>query len=351
MPATPTTAANPVFTTTAPQVSAVDVADIARRYYGLDVEVHPLTSERDSNFQITASNGAKYVLKIANAAEPVAVTEFQNRALLHIATAAPALAVPRVMPALDGRFEFALPVGGSQHVVRMLTYLEGQPFHKTPPSSQQRRALGACLAQLSNALASFDHTAAEHEILWDLKHADRLADLTVHIVDPGRRRMARQLVDNFLRYVAPLQPRLRAQIVHNDFNPHNVLVDGDEPARVTGVLDFGDMVRTPLVNDVAVACSYHVPESGFALTEAAEFVAAFHEVTPLLPEEVDVLFDLIGTRHAMTVTITEWRASRYPENRTYILRNNPRAVRGMEQCLGVSRSDATAVFRRACGME
>lgn len=134
MPATPTTAANPVFTTTAPQVSAVDVADIARRYYGLDVEVHPLTSERDSNFQITASDGAKFVLKIANAAEPVAVTEFQNRALLHIATVAPTLAVPRVMPALDGRFEFALPVGGSQHVVRMLTYLEGQPFHKTAPS-------------------------------------------------------------------------------------------------------------------------------------------------------------------------------------------------------------------------
>lgn len=39
----------------------------------------------------------------------------------------------------------------------------------------------------------------------------------------------------------------------NDFNMDNVLVDPALPSRISGVLDFGDMVHTPLICDMAIA--------------------------------------------------------------------------------------------------
>ena len=42
-------------------------------------------------------------------------------------------------------------------------------------------------------------------------------------------------------------------------------------------------------------------------------------------DELDILFDLIATRMVLTVTISAWRASRYPDNAAYILRNCEKA--------------------------
>ena len=46
---------------------------------------------------------------------------------------------------------------------------------------------------------------------------------------------------------------MRAQVVHNDLAPTNVLVD--DTLAVTGITDFGDMTHTALVCDLAVAAA------------------------------------------------------------------------------------------------
>ena len=48
-------------------------------------------------------------------------------------------------------------------------------------------------------------------------------------------------------------PRLRAQVVHNDLAPTNVLVD--DRLAVTGIIDFGDLTRTALICDLAIAAA------------------------------------------------------------------------------------------------
>jgi hypothetical protein len=53
----------------------------------------------------------------------------------------------------------------------------------------------------------------------------------------------------------------------------------------------------------------------------------------------------------MTVTITEWRATLYPDNKAYILRNQPRAAAALEILNSIGRSEGAARLRQACGME
>ncbi|KQT28439.1 MULTISPECIES: phosphotransferase [unclassified Bradyrhizobium] len=341
-----------ILNTTAPSVDEAEATVLVRRVFGISGHSHLLTSERDRNFHILADDGRAFVLKVTNSAEDSSVSNFQTSALRHIEAVAPGLPVPKVWASVEGLHETVIRIAaGSQHIVRLLTYLPGQPLYRSAPSLAQAENLGSCLASIGLALRDFHHPAAAHDILWDLKGAARLRPYLVHIADDRRRALAEEGLSRFESTILPALPGYRAQVVHNDFNPHNVLVDPSEPARVTGVLDFGDMVETPLINDVAVAASYQVEVDDDPFGRAAGFVGAYHSVYPLQPQEVDVLFDLITLRQVMTVTITEWRATLYPDNKTYILRNQPRAAAALEILNRIGRAEGTARLRRACQME
>ena len=70
---------------------------------------------------------------------------------------------------------------------------------------------------------------------------------------------------------------------------------------------------------------------------------------PLECAEIDVLYDLMLTRSTMTVLITHWRASRYPDNREYILRNETRARRLLMRMSNMASEEVAPILRRACG--
>ncbi len=340
-----------VMNTTAPLIDEDEATALAGRVFGIDGRAQLLTSERDRNFRVTTVDGRAFVLKVTNSAEDPAVSNFQTAALRHIETVSPELPVPRVLASLDGAFETTVRIAaGSDHIVRLLTYLDGEPFYRTKATMPQTKNLGRCLASLGLSLRDFRHPAAAHDILWDLKGAARLRPYIVHIADDRRRALADAWLTRFEATILPRLPSLRTQVIHNDFNPHNVLVDARDPRCVTGVLDFGDMVETPLINDVAVAASYHV-EGPEPLERTAAFVGAYHAVSPLRAEEVEILFDLIALRQTMTVTITEWRATLYPDNRAYILRNQPRAAVALDIVNQIGHAAGTARLRRACDME
>jgi Ser/Thr protein kinase RdoA (MazF antagonist) len=330
-----------VLNSSAPGLSDELARDVVARVFGIEGLVTRLTSERDRNFRVRANDGRDYVLKVANSAEPAPVTKFQTDALLHMERVAPDLPVPRVVATREGASELLLDLpGGAASVVRLLTFLHGEPLHKVRRSAPQRRGIARCLARLDQALEQAPHPPRDHVLQWDIKNASRLRAHIGAIADRRRRGRIERILDGFESFVAPRLPGLRSQVVHNDFNPHNILVAPDDPVRVSGILDFGDMVLTPLVIDLAVACAYQADAGDHPLATIGQFVSAYHAVNPLLPEELDVLFDLVKARLATTVVVTGWRAARYPDNRDYILRNNPPAWAALDQIEGVGREAA-----------
>jgi len=326
-----------------PSLTDEQMGALALRHFGMTGRLRRLTSERDLNVQLTDDNSRSFVLKLANPAEPVAVTQVQTAALLHLAQTAPALPVPRVMRTKDGATEVALPDG----ILRMLTYLEGEPMHRAPRTAAMRRAMAAMGAALARGLRGFAHPAASHDLLWDIKQAARLRGLLPSIADPALAALCVRCLDRFDTAVAgPLQT-VRWQVVHNDLNPHNVLVDPQNPSVIAGVLDFGDMVYTPLICDVAVAASYQI-DADDPLISLIDFAAGWHQVDPLLPTELDLLFDLVATRMVTTIAITSWRAARYPENAAYILRNFALAQSGLCSFAQLNRDDVRRALDAAC---
>jgi Ser/Thr protein kinase RdoA (MazF antagonist) len=93
-------------------------------------------------------------------------------------------------------------------------------------------------------------------------------------------------------------------VIHNDANDYNVLVepDGKWRNRVSGVIDFGDMVFSYTIGEVAIACAYAMLNKADPLAAAASIVAGYHQNRPLAEQELDVLFDLICMRLCMSVS-------------------------------------------------
>lgn len=317
---------DPLMLAAPPVVEAAPLAEALRRDWGLVGALHPLAGERDRNFRLDRDDAPPLLVKLAHPDEDPAITGFQTAALLHLEGTAPGLPLPRMLRARDGATERPHPAAdGRPCLLRVLTYLPGRPV--APPDAPAE-LLGTLTARLDQALSGFVHPADGRRLLWDIREAPSLREFLPDVSDPALRALAEAALDRFEGGPSAALAALPAQVIHNDLNPHNVLAD--EHGRLAGIIDFGDMVRAPRLQEVATACAYLVRPGDAPLAGPAAFLSGYRAVLPLPEEQAALLPALIATRMAMTVLITHWRARRQPENAPYILRNMPGARAGLE---------------------
>jgi Ser/Thr protein kinase RdoA (MazF antagonist) len=230
----------------------------------------------------------------------------------------------------------------------MLTYLAGVPLstgHVTPAHAAQ---LGVIAADLDVALSDFHHPSAARGLLWDIQHAAQTRGLLRHTLDEHDRRHCEQALDRFEAYTAPALAKRRSQVIHNDLNPYNVIVSASDKNCISGVIDFGDMVAAPLVNEIAVAAAYWVSASEAPLGLAVDCITAYHSHNPLEPAEIRLVPSLMAVRQAITIAITNWRASMHPDNRRYIVRNQASVLAGLRKLAALGEERAGDLLQEAC---
>ncbi len=227
-----------------PQISAEEVREAARVHFGLAGTFQGLFSERDQNVDICGENGDRHIMRIANIDEDPAVIDFQLQALRHINQQDPSLPVPRVTPNIRGQelSRITFP-DGEEHLVHVLNYLPGQPLEDIDGIAVETfRKLGAMMARVDLALRGFFHPAADQDHPWNFEKCARFAPLVTHLESPDARKIVAAVFDRFEQEVLPRVQRLRHQVIHQDAHGGNVLVDPENPTRITGLIDFGDML-------------------------------------------------------------------------------------------------------------
>ncbi|QCO54401.1 aminoglycoside phosphotransferase [Pseudorhodobacter turbinis] len=335
-----------------PAFDTTMAAEVALRFYGVSGTIKPLSAEKDANFLIVLPTGEEALLKVTNAVEDRGVTDMQTAALMHLASADPTLPVQRICASLNGNAsETVTAADGQNHVVRLMTYLGGTILSSATATPGLHHALGDFLARVTLGLRGFFHPAAGHVLQWDIKQAGQLRPLIRAVQDADLRNRLEEALDRFDAMIVPRLPHLRAQVVHNDFNPHNVLVNAPEATHPIGLIDFGDMVHTPIVCDLAVACSYQIGEGADPLRQVCAMVAGYSGKLPLEHEEVALLPTLIRLRHATTLAIGAARAQRYPDNADYILRNAAASLRGLDALDRLGDAAAINALHAAAGTE
>ena len=172
-----------------------------------------------------------------------------------------------------------------------------------------------------------------------------------HVDDADLRDGIGRVLDDFETHALPRFPELRAQVIHSDLNPDNVLTAAGDDERVAGVIDFGDMLHAPLVADVAIGACYLRAMEGNPLAKVAEFVAGYDSVTPLELAEIDLILDLIRARIAASVTILSWRLSMRGEDDPYLaggVASEGDSAAFLRRLLDYPREAASRTLRQVC---
>jgi len=304
-------------------MSGDEAAGLARDAYGITAQAERLATEKDDTFRLETADSRRYILKIANPCETAEELDFQIEVLKHVARRAPQLPIPRVIASLNGEEQFChRDHAGQLRRVRLLSYLDGRPLSEFESTPEEREHMGEMLGRLRLALADFAHPADRRVLAWDVKHLLGLGDLMEAIDDPKKRRLLEAGMDRF----AALQPQLatcRAQVVHNDFSKSNIVVDRAAPGFVTGIIDFGDAVRTLIAIDVSTALVNQLPSrmTDDIFAEGRDLLRGYLRVADLSMTELRLIPHLVMARAVARALLSVWRAKRFPENAAYLLRN------------------------------
>jgi 4-aminobutyrate aminotransferase-like enzyme/Ser/Thr protein kinase RdoA (MazF antagonist) len=318
---------------------------VLRDCFGVDGPLTTLAGERDQNFRVDTADGRRFLFKISNPADSLAVLDMQTAALRHIERVDPGLPVMRPLPAQCGKPQVTGP-DGRACPVRLFTFLPGRTRPAAALTTQAIWSFGQTAARVGRALRGFFHPAADYDIQWDLTHTPRLRPLLAYLADAARRDQVERVLDRFEARAAPALPGLRAQVIHGDLSLDNVLLGDD--LRISGIVDFGDMTHAALVCDLAVSIADVLHGRDDAIEAAEAMIAGYVSVTPLDDDEAGLLADLVAARLATEIAVTAWRRGLYPDNVAYITSGEPGARAFLDSIDARGPDQVAQRFRDAC---
>jgi hydroxylysine kinase len=300
-----------------------DVRRIAHDLYGVTGTTGRLRGERSHNTRLTTADGDEYVLRIASASEPAAMIDCHALALVHIERTDPSLPIPRMLAARNGQLVPAVELDGRSHRVRLETYLPGITFQDGQAVSPAGlSAIGELLGGVAVALADFDHPAAWGFMPWDIANG-LVLDETLNADLPGDARVLTNRARPRIESATATMTRLDRQVIHNDGHTGNLLRADGSSDQVTGLIDFGDMVHTVTVADIAVAGASLIPHQSDPEAALAALSAGYHTRRPLTHDEVRAIPDLMLARLVLSTLLVDYQLANAPHMVEHVAPERP----------------------------
>ena len=330
-----------------PSFGVAEGERIARDLYGLAVSIGALPGERDSNFRLRTADGREFVLKIQDVAADAGSTGCLVSVLDHLAEQDPALPVPRLLPTQEGEAIGRFSRDGADYATCLLSFLPGQLLADSKPNDGLLHHAGATLARLDRGLQGFFHPSLNRRLAWDVRRLPELAEFSGYIDAPALRETVDSVTDAF-RSCLPRLRGLRSQAIHGDCHAANLLVDASGQS-ICGILDFGDMIHAPVIFEPAVAMSELLTEAATPLASVTAVLRGYAASQALRADEVEVLYDIIAARHAVTLLVHAWRSRHDSHGARALEEAAVHSERSLNYLLSVDRQALTRTWHEAAG--
>ncbi|CAK9096643.1 unnamed protein product, partial [Durusdinium trenchii] len=328
---------------------------VERHFFGAVELVKSLPSERDLNFLVKLDEELA-VFKVHNPTDLQDFVECQCLALEHVAQHG--ACCQRLLRSKSKEFLIALELEGHRRCMcRALSFLPGRMLAEVAQEmaesgerlAQLFDAVGTAVGQVTAALLTFEHAAAEREFVWDLQRCSQVVDAHISDVEEDNRALLQRVLQCQMVELRNLLPRLRRSIVHNDPNDYNLVVNGGQ----VGVLDFGDMVHSYTCADAAIGMAYllfHVPSSMPLVEGVLPFVQGFHRACPLEEVEVEALFGLAVCRVCTSLCMSAHQSKLEPDNEYLLISAKP-AWRLLTRVDSEKVEHAKDIFKQSLGLQ
>jgi len=121
--------------------------------------------------------------------------------------------------------------------------------------------------------------------------------------DDAHLKMCNTVFNAYKHLVLPVENKLRVGIIHGDMNEQNIVVNesGADPVRDPNgakfsIIDFGDVIVSWRVNEVAIALAYCALDKEDHIQDMSVMLAGIQSVFPLTPLEMRILPCLVAAR-------------------------------------------------------
>lgn len=324
-----------------------EIKKIVKDQYNIKAQVKALSGYDDYNYMVTADDNTKYILKVSTETRK-SFLEAQIEILDHLAHTRSSSCFQKHIPNTKGELITTVKgINNNPCYIRMLTWIEGTFWtnikHKSKHLFYQ---LGGFLGYLDKSCKDIYIDAVNRKYIWDISHTAEAKKKLHFIKNHEIRRLTDYFFLQFESHVLPALPELRYACIHNDANDQNILTDG---SRITGLIDFGDMVWAPLINNLAIACTYTTMDSEFPLEDACHLVHGYNEIYPLKEEEIDLLYYLIAARLCISITQSAEKASTESLNKHHF-NSESSAWTLLKYWITINPLYAQDQFRIACDM-
>lgn len=323
------------------QLNGKEIISVASNLFQLQniTKVMELDSYDDRNYLIeNEQTKTKYLIKFHNGVETEKkhFIEAQIAALKYLKIEGKINCPVDLMPCMSYYY------CENRYAVRLLCFIEGDVFYNVvkPNNLDMYEKLGVLIGSVNQKLfqGQFTHPAFDGNnrvLIWDLKNFTSILLFSDSIPNAGNKKMVQDLIQEFTTTLLPNQHKLRSCIIHNDVNDRNVIV---QPNGELGLIDFGDMVNTFLVNEVSIALAYIIigvvtnMEADVILSDrhvntlfspCACFFSGYIKLMPLTEFEIECIYILTRARCAASASIGAYSASLNPNNAYLLIHSIP----------------------------
>ena len=339
-----------------PAITNNSVRVFLSQCYGIEGTISNLNGERDRNYKVV-SDGQTYMFKIAGAGESIDMLQCQEQVFAKLSASdlagENADHLIKAITSIGGKsIETIECDDGVNHFCRLTSWLEGELFSAVQPRSEQLlRSVGVTVAKTNKALWGFSHPALNRPLLWNMEHATGVLESYAGLIqDTERQDLIAYFHKIFAQKITTHGSSLRKSAIHNDANDNNIIVRNDEPwhQEVIGLIDFGDMVHSWLITDLANACAYAMLDQPQPLDTACAIIRGYHSELTITDEELDVLFAMIAMRLCMSVCICAYQKTLEPDNEYLSISEQP-AWQTLERLRSIPLQFSVYAFQDACG--
>ena len=311
-----------------------------------------LYGEFDQNFRVQTSDGRRFILKIMRDASEAtrALVGLQINMLQHLAARSLDIACPGPLRSDSGEYQVSVSdPSGAEKIAWVLTYIEGELLEEQEVYSDTLlRSLGRAVAVVDKALLDFSDPCAERDLMWNIANALALEPLTRFVTSKSQRSMLQFFLGKLREELFPLLQDRPTSVIHNDGgNQHNMIIGHghDGAARVKGMIDFGDAVKTQTICGLGITAAYATFGWKEPVRAVARVASGYHQVLPLGQEDLDLVLWLATARLVMTVSIAAQRAADDPGNKYAAVSARP-AWSVLDKLYRIDFSRATDEIRR-----
>ena len=314
--------------------------------YGIAVnKIKPLAGYDNKNYKVS-SGPEQYVFKTYSLSEEQLYILNAEVSVLQGLKDSMGACVPESLVSKEGGPLEVFEIDGEARICRLLSFLEGEFLGDVEHSKELLESIGAFLARLDIELSvqnTLTYQARQWE--WDLQYFDLNREYLKDIPKPGDRNLVLYFFNQFEEHVRPHFSHLRKQLIHNDANEWNLLIREGE---ISGIIDFGDLTHSFLINELAIALTYACYDKEDPLEWAIPLLSSYHTVLPLEELEVQVLYYLIAARLCTSVCNSAHARKVDPEN-SYATSSEQNAWKMLKKWVAINPIKAENTFRKTIG--